>query len=414
MSLANTPSAASPAALDREQAACRRSPWIAALRELVARIDVGQCTVVLPDGTTFQAAGSRDPHRRATLYLHRTRAARRLFLGGDLGFAEAYMDGDWDTPDLPGFLELALRNEHALAFTGMGQRWLKAWHRLRHRLRANTRRGSRRNIASHYDLSNAFYAAWLDPGMTYSSALYASPEQTLIEAQENKYRSLATMLGLAPGQRLLEIGCGWGAFALLAARDYGCRVTAVTLSQAQASHVRAQVAAAGLQDRIEVRLQDYRDIDGTFDRIASIEMVEAVGEAYWPHYFRVLRQRLADGGCAALQAITINDARFATYRRGADFIQAYIFPGGMLPSPSALREHSAAAGLRITGSLAFGGSYARTVAEWRAAFRRSAHDIAQMGFDERFRRMWDYYLAYCQAGFAAGSIDVMQLRLARP
>lgn len=412
MSLANNPSATSPAALGRKQGACRRSPWIAALRELVGRIDVGQCTVVLPDGSTFQASGSRDPQRRAVLYLHRTRAARRLILGGDLAFAEAYMDGDWDSPDLPAFLELALRNEHAVAVTGMGQRWLKTWHRCRHRLRANTRRGSRRNIASHYDLSNDFYAAWLDPSMTYSSALYTAPEQTLSEAQDAKYRALAAMLGLAPEQRLLEIGCGWGAFAMLAARDYGCQVTAVTLSQAQAHHARTKVAEAGLQDRIEIRLQDYRDIDGTYDRIASIEMIEAVGEAYWPQYFRVLRQRLADGGCAALQAITIDDARFESYRRGADFIQAYIFPGGMLPSPSALRLHSAAAGLSITGSRAFGGCYARTVAEWRAAFRRAAHDIAQMGFGERFRRMWDYYLAYCQAGFAVGSIDVMQLRLA--
>jgi cyclopropane-fatty-acyl-phospholipid synthase len=414
MSLANTPSAASPSALGREKAACRRSPWIAALRDLVGRIEVGQCTVVLPDGTAFQAAGSHDLQRRGAVYLHRTRAARRLFLGGDLGFAEAYLDGDWDSPDLPAFLELALLNEHAVSFNTMGQRWLKRWHRLRHRLRANTRRGSRRNIASHYDLSNDFYAAWLDPGMTYSSALYSAPGQTLSEAQAAKYRSLAAMLGLAPGQRLLEIGCGWGAFALMAAQEYGCHVTAVTLSQAQANHARARVAAEGLQDRIEVRLQDYRDIDGTYDRIASIEMFEAVGEAYWPQYFRVLQQRLAEGGCAALQVITIDDARFESYRRRADFIQAYIFPGGMLPSPSALQAHSAAAGLHITGSLAFGASYARTVAEWRAGFRRAAHDIAQMGFDERFRRMWDYYLAYCQAGFAAGSIDVTQLRLARP
>jgi cyclopropane-fatty-acyl-phospholipid synthase len=290
-------------------------------------------------------------------------------------------------------------------------RWLD---RLRHRLRPNSRRGSRHNIAAHYDISNAFYGCWLDGAMTYSSALFRDGGETLEAAQLAKYHNLAHLLGLKPGQHVLEIGCGWGAFAIIAAKDYGCRVTAVTLSREQQAFAVQRVRAEGLESRVEVRLQDYRDVDGVFDRIASIEMFEAVGEAFWPAYWGVVRQRLKPGGVAALQVITIADDRFARYRRGADFIQCHVFPGGMLPSPSALRAEIAAAGLTLTDEERFGASYARTLEIWRQRFEAAWPEIRAHGFDERFRRLWLYYLAYCEAGFRTAAIDVAQYRITAP
>lgn len=373
-------------------------------------IESGTLTVTLPGGE-IRRFGGTGPGPNARLQIHSGRAVRRLITGGDLGFAESYIDGEWDTPDLATLIELGAVNSRALAGATEANALSRFGHRLGHRLKANNRKGSRRNIAAHYDLGNDFYAHWLDEDMTYSAAMFAAETDTLREAQERKYRALCEKLALKPHHHLLEIGCGWGGLAEFAAREYGCRVTALTLSAEQGRYARERIANAGLADRVEIRQQDYRDVAGRFDHIASIEMFEAVGEAWWPTFFRTLRARLVPEGVAAMQVITIADDRFEAYRKGADFIQRYIFPGGMLPSPSAFRAAAAKAGLRGDRAIFFGADYARTLAHWSEQFSRTWPRIRELGFDERFRRMWEYYFAYCRGGFRAGTIDVMQLRL---
>ena len=344
------------------------------------------------------------------MVLHRWRTLKRLLTGGDVAGAEAYIDGDWSSPDLPALIELVARNA-ALVQTIGGSWFARMLNRLHHRMNANTRRGSKRNIMRHYDLGNAFYAAWLDEGMSYSSALYETGAERLEDAQTAKQDRAIDLLALAGGERVLEIGCGWGGLAArLLARGAG-PVTGLTLSPAQLAYARDRLAGAGPAD---IRLQDYRDTDGTFDRIVSIEMVEAVGEAWWPSYFATLRDRLRPGGIAVLQAITIAEERFADYRTCVDFIQRYIFPGGMLPSASALRRQIVEAGLELRSVQTFGSSYARTLAEWRRRFHAAWPDIERLGFDERFKRIWDYYLSYCEAGFRSEATDVGLYVLIRP
>lgn len=386
-----------------------------AVRTFVGRLssalECGSLSIELPGGDTFQAQGeSSGPN--AEIHVNRTRAARRALFGGSLGVADSYIDGDWDSDDLTAVIELCAQNidsfnrevepKHSI---------IRALSRLRHRRRANTRTGSRRNIAAHYDLGNAFYAQWLDPSMTYSSACFEGEDEPLTTAQVRKFDNLAQMLELQPDDHLLEVGCGWGAFAIHAAATYGCRVTALTVSPAQAEWARQKVAEAGLSDRVEIRLQDYRDVPGTFDKIASIEMFEAVGEQYWPVFFQTLAQRLRAGGLAALQVITIEDKRFDEYRKNPDFIQMRVFPGGMLPSPEIFTRSAAAVGLTLDRSNLFGQDYAETLRRWRETFEAKWPDIAPMGFDERFRRLWRFYLCYCEAGFRAGTISVGQFRL---
>jgi cyclopropane-fatty-acyl-phospholipid synthase len=374
---------------------------------LAGKLHCGSLEIVLPDGTVRLFRGSEEgPH--AILRLRNGRLARRYVTGGSLGFAEAYIDGDWDTPDLATLLALLSLNEDAWGDGYFGSLWHRLVRRVQHLMRPNTKGGSRRNIYAHYDLGNEFFAAWLDPTMTYSSALFADGAEDLESAQRAKYRHLATQIGVGPDERVLEIGSGWGGFAVTAAKEFGAKVTSITVSRAQAEYARARVFREGLTERVEIVLQDYRDVKGRFDRIASIEMFEAVGERFWPTYFRTLRERLQPGGAAGLQLITIADRYFDAYRRNVDFIQAYIFPGGMLPSPTALDREAAAAGLARTSELGFGDSYARTLALWNERFQAAWPKIAPLGFDERFRRIWTYYLAYCEAGFRTRSIDVVQ------
>jgi cyclopropane-fatty-acyl-phospholipid synthase len=383
------------------------SAGLALVLSLAGRIHRGSLEVRLPGGTARLFHGQQQGPRAAIL-LRNGRVARRYLAGGGVGFAESYVDGDWDTPDLATLLELLSLNEQAWEenyFGGVWERWLR---RFQHLLRANTRGGSRRNIHAHYDLGNEFFAAWLDPSMTYSSALFAGGAADLEAAQRAKYRQLARLIALGPGQRLLEIGGGWGGFAVTAAKEFGARVTSITVSRAQAEYARAKVFREGLAEQVEILLQDYRDVRGRFDRIASIEMFEAVGERFWPVFFRGLRDRLSPDGRAGLQLITIADRYFEAYRRNADFIQRYIFPGGMLPSPTALDQQARLAGLARDAELAFGTSYARTLGLWNQRFQAAWPRIAELGFDERFRRIWTYYLAYCEAGFRTGSIDVVQ------
>lgn len=384
------------------------------LAGMLDRLDYGCLSVTLPDGGTMTAHGPIGAEHQAGITIRSYRALRRLLLGGDIGFAEAYVAGEWDTPDLPALLTVAARNRNRLGQSIEGMAPLRWWNRLIHVARPNSRDGSRRNIAAHYDLGNDFYAAWLDPGMTYSAAVFTGGNATLEDAQQEKYRRLCEAVAVKPGDHILEIGCGWGGFALTAARDYGCRVTAVTVSHEQWQYARDRVAASGLADRVEVRLQDYRDVEGTFDAVVSVEMFEAVGEAYWPAFVDILRDRLRPGGRAALQVITIDDMLFDTYRHSADFIQRYIFPGGMLPSPSVLRHAVEEGGLRWLSGDMFGMDYARTLVEWHRRFVDAWPRIERLGFDTRFRRLWTYYLAYCEAGFRARTIDVGHFVVVRP
>ena len=352
------------------------------------------------------------PGTAAHIRVNHPRFVRRIATGGAIGLADSYIDGDWDTPDLLAVIQLGIENEATLSET-LGQSLpQKVLGRLRHRLQANTLAGSRRNIATHYDLGNDFYTAWLDETMTYSAALFTEPAVSLAQAQRAKYARIAETASIQPGDHVLEIGCGWGGFALYAARELDCRVTALTLSHEQAAWARRTAAAAGLADRIEIRLEDYRHATGTFDRIVSIEMFEAVGEAYWRDYFAALRGRLRPGGTAALQVITIDDARFDAYRRRPDFIQLRVFPGGMLPSPTAFATGAETAGLTVSDGFDFGPSYAETLRQWRRRFEAASPQLCEIGYDETFRRLWRYYLCYCEAGFAAGTISVKHYRLA--
>jgi len=398
---------------DRSPMAQERAPLFAnSVLRAVNGISEGKLVFKFANGAERSVIAARDG-AQAVLEIARARVFRRLALGGEIGIAEAYLDGDWSSPDLASVFEFAARNMNKLTGTLNGMAPLRWANNLSHRLRGNTKRGSRRNISAHYDLGNAFYSQWLDPTMTYSSAVFDTPDMSLEEAQRNKWRKLAQMLELKPGMRVLEIGCGWGGFAMFAAREYACHVTGITLSKEQYAFASKAVAEAQLSHLIDIRLIDYRDVQGTFDRIASIEMFEAVGEEHWPTYFRVVRERLAPGGAAGLQIITIDDTRFEEYRNTADFIQLYIFPGGMLPSPSALRSEVTRQGLGFETVQTFAKSYAETLRRWREAFDARWPTIAPLGFDERFKRMWDYYLASCEGSFRAGSIDVGQFRLTR-
>ena len=337
----------------------------------------------------------------------------RMIREGELAFGESFMDGWWTTPDLEALMDAALLNNEAVGrnFAGMGL--VRAWERLRHRLRANTRRGSRRNIAHHYDLGNDFYGEWLDGTMTYSSALDIEAEQGLEPAQRRKYDAICDRAGVAPDRHILEIGCGWGGFAEHAIRERGARVTGLTLSREQHDFAKKRLFEAGLAERADIVIRDYREERGRFDGVASIEMFEAVGERYWPRFFEIVRDRLKPGAQAGLQVITIAEKLFPSYRRSPDFIQKHIFPGGMLPPVSALRERSAAAGLAYREELRFGESYSVTLRRWREAFNARWERISALGYDNRFWRMWNFYLATCAACFKAETTDVVQFSLSR-
>jgi cyclopropane-fatty-acyl-phospholipid synthase len=391
----------------------RHGPEIAALLALARQLRRGTLEMVLPDGELV-AIAAPEPGLRARLELRNGRLFRRYAMKGGLGFAESFVDGDWDSPDLAQLLKLFEANADAFADTYYGGFVSRLLGRITHAMRANTKAGSRRNIHAHYDLGNAFFAAWLDPTMLYSSALFRTGAADLASAQLEKCRNLARLIALAPGERLLEIGSGWGSFAILAAREFGAKVTGITISKEQLEFARRRVFEEGLGEQVEIRFQDYREVEGSYDKIASIEMFEAVGESYWPTFFAKVRERLKPAGLAGLQLITIADQYFAEYRRTPDFIQRYIFPGGMLPSPEVLDRHYAAAQLRKRDETSFGQDYARTLGIWGQRFMKAWPRLSAQGFDERFQRIWRFYLGYCEAGFSSGSINVSQVVLARP
>ncbi|WP_425405782.1 class I SAM-dependent methyltransferase [Hwanghaeella sp.] len=388
---------------------------------LADRFETGRIRWVLPDGTvrtTGKDVGSDGARESVSVHLHNDRVARKLFTGGNIGIAEAYMDGDYDADDLAGFLTICATNISVLEATLQGQWWFRNASRIVHWFNRNTETGSRRNIHYHYDLGNSFYERWLDPSMTYSSAEFLSEKEDLLVAQENKYERLAQRLEVAGDHHVLEIGCGWGGFAEHVAKSRGARVTALTISDEQYDFAARRIQREGLGEKVNIVKRDYRHEDGNYDRIASIEMFEAVGENYWPVFFGKVKDRLSDAGRAALQIITIDDDHFDSYKRRPDFIQRYIFPGGMLPSPSKLRDQVRQAGLVVDSYETFGLSYARTLAEWNRRFQAAWPEIAastegSRAFDMRFKRMWEYYLAYCEAGFRAGVIDVCRVAMSK-
>ena len=373
----------------------------------------GAVAVTYPDGASHTYGDVIGPV--IGLRIKDWRFAPRVITNGDIGLAEGYMAGEWQTDDLPALLTLLADNIERFQRLLEGSALGKAANWLRHIMRPNTRNGSRKNVLAHYDLGNRFYEAWLDRTMTYSSARFDETEVQDLEAgQIAKYRALAEQLELKADEHVLEIGCGWGGFAEFAAREYGVRVTGITISDEQLEYARARMERAGLADRVEIRRQDYRDVEGQFDKVVSIEMFEAVGEKYWPAYFAKINEVLKPGGRASLQIITIDNRLFDKYRRRADFIQRYVFPGGMLVSMDRLKEETAKAGLAWKRVEAFGLSYADTLAEWAKRFSAKWQDIRAMGFDERFKQLWLFYLGYCEAGFRTGRTDVVQVALAKP
>lgn len=390
-----------------------REPWWTRplLNGLSALWRAGGLTLILPNGAV-RLLGTDREDGCPIWHVRRWRTFARLIARGDIGFAEGYMAGDWDTPDLTALLVAFAENYEALERMMSGSAIWRGINAARHALSHNSRRGARQNIMAHYDLGNDFYAAWLDPGMTYSAALFEDPTVTLEQAQTAKYAALARAADIRPGQSVLEIGCGWGGFAEYLARDLGVSVTAITLSPAQKAYAERRMEAAGLSDRVSIQLVDYRDVVGVFDRIVSVEMFEAVGEAYWTAYFDRIRDLLAPGGMAALQIITIREDLFEDYRRRPDFIQLHVFPGGMLPSEPRLLDVIRRS--RLSGRVVrhLGQDYAETLSRWRAAFDTGWPRIAP-DFDQRFRRLWRYYLSYCEAGFLTGRTDVVHATLRR-
>jgi cyclopropane-fatty-acyl-phospholipid synthase len=372
---------------------------------LFANLERGNLTVILPNGRTMHHVGKLPGHE-GCMIIHRWRVLRRCLLRGDLGFAESFLDGDWETPDLFALISLAAANNPTMAKRIQGVRSARWFSQMQHALRANSRAGSRRNILAHYDLGNAFYRLWLDESMMYSSAIFEGAD-TLAQAQQRKLARIGQLLDPQPGDRVLEIGCGWGALACHLARTTGlARLEGITLSPSQLEEANRRIAGAGLADRVAMRIEDYRDTAGTYDRIVSVEMIEAVGEKYMSTYFDTIAARLKKGGTAVIQAITISEDRFQVYSDDTDFIQQYIFPGGFLPSRSFMRQAVEKAGLEIVADETFGPSYARTLLAWREQFTQNWPAIATLGFDARFHRLWDYYLCYCAAGFSEGAINV--------
>lgn len=379
---------------------------------LLQNLKGGELQVALPDGevVTF---GKSPADGAAVLKVHDNAFFNRTLRHGAMGFAESYMDGQWSSPDIAKLLIL-FNNNMTMLQKSIGKNRLTQWlNRIIHILRPNTREGAKRNIHAHYDLGNEFYALWLDATMTYSSALFRDSQQTLRDAQTEKYRALAASTDIGPDDHVLEIGCGWGGFAEFAAREIGCKVTGITISNEQLVFAQNRIAMAGLSDKVDFRFCDYRDLEEQFDRIVSIEMFEAVGESYWPTYFEQVHNCLKPGGKAGLQIITISEQRFESYRKKTDFIQRYIFPGGMLPSPERLDREFASADLSLLAREDFAHDYARTLEEWRHRFLDVWPEVKALGFDERFRNMWEYYLAYCEAGFSTDSIDVSHFTVTR-
>lgn len=402
----------SDAVRSRNAQAARSAPASAkVILKLLGSLRHGALVLCTPDGGQIRYGDASAP---ITLSLRNWDMFSAALRSGDIGFAESYIDGSWNTDDLPGLIALLARNRAEIETLVYGSWWGSLVYRLRHLLNRNSKAGSRKNIHAHYDIGNPFYQLWLDPSMTYSSALFSDATGDDLElAQAAKYRRILEQLELKAGDKVLEIGCGWGGFAELAAREGAVHVTGLTLSEQQLAYARARLDKAGLAEQADLRLCDYRDSAGQYDAIASIEMFEAVGESYWPSYFECIARNLKPGGKACVQTIVIADELFERYRKGTDFIQQFIFPGGMLPSPSVFERMAFEHGLVVTGTLRFGLDYAATLAAWRRAFNARLDTVREQGFDERFIRTWEFYLCYCEAAFREHNTDVMHFTLSR-
>jgi cyclopropane-fatty-acyl-phospholipid synthase len=392
--------------------AVRSAPATAqVILKLLSRLEHGALRVVTPDRQVLAFGDGSAP---VLLDLSNWDVFGAALRSGDIGFAETYIDGSWRTDNLTGLIALLARNRERIESLVYGSWWGSLLYRIKHLLNRNSKAGSRKNIHAHYDIGNSFYKLWLDPSMTYSSALF-TPEAggDLHQAQTAKYARILSQLALKPNDKVLEIGCGWGGFAEQAAREAGVHVTGLTLSTEQLAWAQKRLADAGLAAQADLRLCDYRDSDGQYDAVASIEMFEAVGESYWPSYFECVARSLKPGGMACIQTITIADELFERYRKSTDFIQQYIFPGGMLPSPSGFASMAAQHGLEVTAELRFGIDYADTLVAWRKAFHANLKAIRAQGFDERFIRTWEFYLCYCEAAFRERNTDVMHFTLTK-
>ena len=387
--------------------------YFARVFALVGKLNSGRVDFILPDGRRFRAEGSR-PGPVAEVTINNPDVFARLVREGDLGFCDAYLDGWWTTPDLQAFMDFIHADNDDMYDGFPGMALVRAWEKARFWFQSNTKRQALKNISYHYDLGNDFYSLWLDDTMTYSSALFNTSQESLEKAQIAKYASMVDQMGVKTGDHVLEIGCGWGGFAEYAAKERGLKVTGLTISKEQLDYANKRIKSKGLSDKVNLKLQDYRDETGVYDGVASIEMFEAVGEKYWPVYFDRIKQCLKPGKQATLQIITIQDARWDVYRKSVDFIQKYIFPGGMLPSPSVLRQEIHRAGLSVQHSIEFGKSYSQTLRRWFEVFNNKWDNISAMGFDDRFRRMWNFYLTSCAATFESGNCDVTQITLRKP
>jgi cyclopropane-fatty-acyl-phospholipid synthase len=386
--------------------------------DMLHRLKHGSLSLTLPDGSQHRFGGGEFPN--ASLCLHNWKVCAAALKSGDIGFAEGYIDGDWSTGDLSALLRLFIANRREVEDVIYGT-WLgRLVYRIRHLLHRNTRSNSQKNIHAHYDLGNAFYELWLDGTMNYSSALFESPDTSMQQAQRAKVARALRMTDVKAGDRVLEIGCGWGALAEMASVEFGASLVGVTLSTEQLAWARARMERCGVAERVDLRLQDYRDIgrasaaDGQFDAICSIEMIEAVGREYWPTYFSTVTRLLKPGGKACIQSIVIADELFERYLQSTDFIQQYVFPGGCLPSPQAFREQARQAGLEVVDEFCFGQDYAETLRQWRQTFMAREQQVLALGFDQRFMRIWEFYLAYCEAAFSERNTDVVQYTLRKP
>ena len=381
--------------------------------DLVGKLNSGRVDFVLPDGRRFRAEG-KCPGPVAEITINNPEVFARLIREGDLGFSDAYLDEWWTTPDLQTFMDFIHADNDDMYDGFSGIAIVRAWEKVRFWFQSNSKRQALKNISHHYDLGNDFYSLWLDDTMTYSSALFNTGQESLENAQIAKYASMIDQMGVQPGDHVLEIGCGWGGFAEYAAKERGLKVTGLTISKEQLLYAQKRIKNKGLEDKVDLKLQDYRDEKGVYDGVASIEMFEAVGEKYWPIYFETIKHCLKPGRQATLQIITVHDARWDVYRKSVDFIQKYIFPGGMLPSPTVLKQEVTKAGLRVQHSIEFGKSYSQTLRRWFDVFNDQWDTINDMGFDDRFRRMWNFYLTSCAATFESGNCDVTQITLQKP
>ena len=373
----------------------------------------GRMDFVLDDGRTFRAEGL-GVGPVCEIRIHNSGIFERLLREGQLGFCDAYLDGQWSTPDLQAFMDYIHADNDEVFDSFPGQKLVQLYERFRFWMQGNSKGQARKNISYHYDLGNDFYGLWLDKTMTYSSAIFEDGQDSLEKAQTAKYASMVDQMGVKAGDHVLEIGCGWGGFAEYAAKERGLNVTCLTISKEQIKYAQDRITAAGLQDLVTFKLQDYRDETGVYDGIASIEMFEAVGEKYWPSYFKTVHDRLKPGAQATLQIITVRNDRFDVYRKSVDFIQKYIFPGGMLPSPAVLAQQVEKAGLNVVKSIEFGESYSQTLRRWHDTFNDKWDQVVAMGFDDRFRRMWNFYLTSCAATFHYGNCDVTQITISKP